>query len=150
MFFAHLSLVVQFLLLIWSSYHFWILIFSLLCMVYFLPVYFSFNFTNSHIYLQKFGGLLIYFLIASGFFILLKNIFLFWIFFFFDAGVWTQDLHLEPLHQPCLCDGFFWDRVSLNYLPWLALNHNPPISASWVARITCVSQRHPTLTHILK
>jgi hypothetical protein len=30
------------------------------------------------------------------------------IYLFIDTGVWTQGLHLEPLHQP-FCD--FWDRV---------------------------------------
>jgi hypothetical protein len=32
--------------------------------------------------------------------------------------------------------GFFQDRVLKNYLPGLALNRDPPISASWEARIT--------------
>jgi hypothetical protein len=33
------------------------------------------------------------------------------LFIFCDTGVWTQGLHLEPLHQPFLCDVFFWNRV---------------------------------------
>jgi hypothetical protein len=30
-------------------------------------------------------------------------------FSFYSTGAWTQDLHLEPLHQPflCVCDGCF-------------------------------------------
>jgi hypothetical protein len=48
--------------------------------------------------------------------------------------VFCQGLHLEPLQQPYFCEGvfclfvclFFWDRVLCNYLPGLALNHNPP------------------------
>jgi hypothetical protein len=34
---------------------------------------------------------------------------------------WTHGLHLESLHQPFFCDGFFQDRV-----PGLALNFDPP------------------------
>jgi hypothetical protein len=36
------------------------------------------------------------------------------IFFFFVVLGFelSQDLHLEPLHQPNFCDGFFRDRVS--------------------------------------
>jgi hypothetical protein len=29
------------------------------------------------------------------------------LFFFFSTGAWTQHLHLEPLHQPYFCEGFF-------------------------------------------
>jgi hypothetical protein len=38
---------------------------------------------------------------------------------------------------------FFQDMVS-NYLPWLALNHDPPDLCLWVARITDVSHQCPT------
>jgi hypothetical protein len=34
---------------------------------------------------------------------------------------------------------FFQDSISWSICPRLASNHNPPISASWVARITGVS-----------
>jgi hypothetical protein len=38
---------------------------------------------------------------------------------FWGTGAWTQDLHLEPLHQPYFCEGFF------ETLPGLASNLNP-------------------------
>jgi hypothetical protein len=47
------------------------------------------------------------------------------IFFFLGTGAWTQGLHLEPLHQTFFIKGFFWDRVSWNYLPGLASDHDP-------------------------
>jgi hypothetical protein len=28
-------------------------------------------------------------------------------FFFLSTGAWTQGIHLEPLHQPFFCEGFF-------------------------------------------
>jgi hypothetical protein len=31
--------------------------------------------------------------------------------FFGDTKAWTQDPHLEPLHQPFFVMGFFQDRV---------------------------------------
>jgi hypothetical protein len=37
---------------------------------------------------------------------------------------------------------FFLIKGLANYLPGRALNHNPLISASWVARITGVSHQH--------
>jgi hypothetical protein len=46
-------------------------------------------------------------------------------FFFFGTGVWTQDLHLEPLHQPFFVMGFFKTGL-VNYLPWLASNCDTP------------------------
>jgi hypothetical protein len=56
-----------------------------------------------------------------------KNTTFHFFFFIFSTGVWTQDLHLEPLHQSFFCDGFFfWDRVSQNYFPGLASSHDPP------------------------
>jgi hypothetical protein len=45
---------------------------------------------------------------------------------FWGTGAWTQDLHLEPLHQPYFCEWFWlWTAVLL-------------VSA-WVARISGVS-----------
>jgi hypothetical protein len=56
--------------------------------------------------------------------------------FFCDTGIWTRDLHLEPLHQSFFCEGFFWDKVSWTIsLGWL-WTKILPISASWVVRIT--------------
>jgi hypothetical protein len=37
--------------------------------------------------------------------------------FFFVLGVWTQDLQLEPLHQPFFMMGSVWDRV-LEQFAW--------------------------------
>jgi hypothetical protein len=59
------------------------------------------------------------------------------------TAVWTQDLTtppIEPPCQPCVCVltfffFFYWYSVLL-LLPRLALNGNPLISASWVARVT--------------
>jgi hypothetical protein len=73
----------------------------------------------------------------------------FFFFFFWCAGVWTQGLHLEPLHQPFFCDGIFQDRVSWTIcLDWfwtvILL-----ISASCVARITGVSHRYPAWNSFL-
>jgi hypothetical protein len=50
----------------------------------------------------------------------------------YGTGAWTQGLHLKPLHQHFFVKGFFWERVSQNYLPWLALNVILLISASVV------------------
>jgi hypothetical protein len=59
-------------------------------------------------------------------------------FFFFFFFFLTQDLLLEPLHQPFFCEGFFWDRVLWTIcLGWL-WNLILLISVSWVARITGV------------
>jgi hypothetical protein len=63
--------------------------------------------------------------------------------FFCSTGVWTQGLHLGPLHQSFLCDGVFWDRVLQTIClgwPWTTILL---ISASWVARITGVSHQRP-------
>jgi hypothetical protein len=57
---------------------------------------------------------------------------------FSSTKVWTQDIHLEPLHHPYFCDGIFWDRVAQTIL-----NHVSLISASWLARITGMSHQHP-------
>jgi hypothetical protein len=61
---------------------------------------------------------------------------------FFGGGrrkgtrVWTQGLHLEPLHQPFFMIFFFRDRVSQSICPgWLPVTVLL-ISASWVVRIT--------------
>jgi hypothetical protein len=59
--------------------------------------------------------------------------------FFFSTGFWTQGLHLEPLHQPFVWKGFFWDRVSWTIcLGWLQ-TAILLISISWIARITGMS-----------
>jgi hypothetical protein len=68
-------------------------------------------------------------------------IYIYIFFFFCNAGVWTQGLHLELLHQSLFCDGFFWDRISWTISPnwlWIAFLL---FSASWVARITGVSHQ---------
>jgi hypothetical protein len=68
------------------------------------------------------------------------------IFFFFGcAGAWTQDLHLEPLHYPYFCEGFFEigsRNCKLFPRGWLR-TMILLVSASWVARITSMSHRHP-------
>jgi hypothetical protein len=65
----------------------------------------------------------------------------FFFFLFCGTRVWTQSLHLEPLHQPYFCDEFFRDRISRTIcLGWL-WTVILLISASWVARITGVSHR---------
>jgi hypothetical protein len=63
--------------------------------------------------------------------------------FFFSSGARTQGLHLEPLHQPFLWWFFFWDRVSCTICPGWLWTTVLLISASWVARITGMSHRHP-------
>jgi hypothetical protein len=68
----------------------------------------------------------------------------FFFFFLSSTGVWTQDLHLEPLHQPFYCDFFFfWDRISQTICPGWLWTTVLLISASWIATITGVSQGHP-------
>jgi hypothetical protein len=55
--------------------------------------------------------------------------------FFFFLWCWglNSGLHLEPLHQPFLCDGFFQDRVSGTICPgWLGTSVLL-IVASWAA-----------------
>jgi hypothetical protein len=52
---------------------------------------------------------------------------------------WTQGLHLESLHQPFFCEGFFWGMASQTIcLVWLWTTILL-ICASWVARITSMS-----------
>jgi hypothetical protein len=55
-------------------------------------------------------------------------VWVFFVFLFFAilSIAWTQGLHLEPFHQPFLVKGFFWDRVSRDYLPGLL-----PSQCSW-------------------
>jgi hypothetical protein len=55
--------------------------------------------------------------------------------FFFSfccTRAWIQGLHLEPLHQPLFCDGFFWDTVSWTICPGWLRTTILLISASWV------------------
>jgi hypothetical protein len=67
---------------------------------------------------------------------------------FCDAGVWTQVLHLEPLHH-LFCDGIFQDNVSQSIcLGWLR-TMILLISASWVVRITAVSDQIPKFSFFL-
>jgi hypothetical protein len=73
----------------------------------------------------------------------------FFFFFFFFGGtvVWPPGfvLSMQALYNfsptsSTICSGYFFGDGNLkNYLPWLVSNHNPPISASQVARITGVS-----------
>jgi hypothetical protein len=55
----------------------------------------------------------------------------------FGIGVWTQGLHLKPLHQSFFMMGFFFE-LELSCLGWLQTSILLK-SASWVARITEVS-----------
>jgi hypothetical protein len=50
--------------------------------------------------------------------------------------------HLSHSTSPVLCWVFSKNGI-MNYLPRLASNLDPPISASWVARIIGVSHQHP-------
>jgi hypothetical protein len=60
-------------------------------------------------------------------------------FFFSQCRVWTQGLHLEPLHL--FCEGIFQDRISqticLGWLPTVIL------LISWVARIAGMTRWRP-------
>jgi hypothetical protein len=62
-------------------------------------------------------------------------------FFLFSTGVWTQGLHLDPLHQPFFVMGWvlfcfvFWDRVMQTISPVWLRTEILLISASWIARI---------------
>jgi hypothetical protein len=69
---------------------------------------------------------------------------IFFFFLFCSTGVWTQGLHLEPLHQPFFVKRFFeiGSCELFIYLGWLQ-TAILLISASWVARITGVSHQHP-------
>jgi hypothetical protein len=71
-------------------------------------------------------------------------------FFFFSTRVWTQGVHLEPLHQPYFCDGFFRDKVScIIFWDWLQTTVLL-IFASLVARITGMSHWHPVSQQFFK
>jgi hypothetical protein len=48
-----------------------------------------------------------------------------WFFFFCCTGVWTQGVHLEPLHQP-FCNELLLRQGLTNCLPTLALTHESP------------------------
>jgi hypothetical protein len=64
-------------------------------------------------------------------------------FFFCSIGVWTQDLHLEPLYQSFFVMGFSRDRVSkTSCLGWLWAA-SLLISVSWVAWNIGVSPQCP-------
>jgi hypothetical protein len=66
----------------------------------------------------------------------------FFFFFFCGAGVWTQGLHLEPLHQPFLWWFFvFFETESQELFAWAGFELWSSWSASWVTRITGVSHR---------
>jgi hypothetical protein len=68
---------------------------------------------------------------------------------FCSTGVWTQDLYPEPLYQPYLCDGVFFQIVSLKLFVWAGFEpQSSLISASWVARITGVSHQHPAWNNV--
>jgi hypothetical protein len=58
-------------------------------------------------------------------------------FFFFTCGtgVWTQQLHLEPLEQTFFVMGIFQDRVSWSTWPDWLWSAVLLISASWVVRV---------------
>jgi hypothetical protein len=62
---------------------------------------------------------------------------------FFGTGDWTPVLHLEPLHQPFFCEGFFQDRVSQTICPHFLWTAILLLSASGVARIIGFSYRCP-------
>jgi hypothetical protein len=66
-----------------------------------------------------------------------------WIFFFFffcGSGIWTQALHLDPLHQNFLMHFIKIGFLELFALGWLWTTVLL-ISASWVARITGMSHQ---------
>jgi hypothetical protein len=65
--------------------------------------------------------------------------------FLCSCRVWTQGLHLEPLHQSFSRDGSFRDRVlQIICLHWI-WTMILLISVSWVARTTGMSHHCPTL-----
>jgi hypothetical protein len=59
--------------------------------------------------------------------------------FFCSTGVWTQGLHLEPLHQPFFVKSFSRWIGSCKLFAWAGFKPQP----SWVARVTGVSHQHP-------
>jgi hypothetical protein len=66
-------------------------------------------------------------------------------FFFCSTRIWTQGLHLEPLHQPFFAMFFSWDRVLQTICPGWLWAMILLMSVSWVAGITGVSLRHLAL-----
>jgi hypothetical protein len=68
---------------------------------------------------------------------------------FCGTGVWTQSLHLRPLHQPIFVMNFFFKYGLLNYLPRLASSCDPPdlwLLNSWDYRR---EPQHPALMYLL-
>jgi hypothetical protein len=57
---------------------------------------------------------------GSGIFFNLKKNYL-----FSGTGVWTQGLHLEPLHQPIWWWAFMRQNLE-NLIAWMISNHDPP------------------------
>jgi hypothetical protein len=78
---------------------------------------------------------------------LLQDFFFFFFFFFCSTAVWTQGLHLELLHQPFFCDGFFeiWSLKLFVQAGWTKILRT---SSSWVTRIAGVSLRWPSCSRI--
>jgi hypothetical protein len=74
----------------------------------------------------------------------------FCLFVFFLYWVWTQSLHLEPLHQPFFVMGFFSDRVLWTISPGWLQTAIFLISASWVARIIGMSHWCPAVVCFYK
>jgi hypothetical protein len=66
--------------------------------------------------------------------------------YFFFLQYWDLNSGPTPWATPLahFCEGFFQDKVFPNYLPGLAWNCDPPVSASWGARIIDVSHQHLT------
>jgi hypothetical protein len=63
-------------------------------------------------------------------------VFCFFGFFSFCTVAWTQVLHLEPLHQPFIVKGFFWDRASRTVFSGWSLNCDPTDLFLQICRIT--------------
>jgi hypothetical protein len=63
-------------------------------------------------------------------------------FFFCGDGIWTQGLHLKPLHQPFFVKGFF-EIGSWTICPGWLWTVILLISAPWVAKITGMSHWRP-------
>jgi hypothetical protein len=71
-------------------------------------------------------------------------LFINYLFFSPSTRVRTQDLYLEPLHQPIFVKDFFQDRVLWTICQGWLQTMILLISASWVARITGGSHQRPT------
>jgi hypothetical protein len=63
--------------------------------------------------------------------------------FFFCTETWTQGFHLESLHQPYFCEGFFLIGSHGTIFPGWLQTAIFLISASWEARITGMNHQHP-------